>query len=75
MIIIVKGGAPLLRAFGRGGRIKDSFKQKTVNYNFAYFPVLFDKEVFGKSRDEVADWLWEHGIGAKKVFLSALQRI
>ena len=49
-------------------RLKLPFKQETVNYNFAYFPVLFDKEVFGKSRDEVADKLKENGIAARKYF-------
>ena len=44
------------------------FKQDTVNYNYAYFPVLFDKEVFGKSRDEVAEKLKENGIFARKYF-------
>ncbi|MBQ3431693.1 MAG: DegT/DnrJ/EryC1/StrS family aminotransferase [Clostridia bacterium] len=48
--------------------LKLPFKQDTVNYNYAYFPVLFDKEVFGKSRDEVADKLKENGIGARKYF-------
>lgn len=48
--------------------LKLPFKQDTVNYNYAYFPVLFDKEVFGKSRDEVAEQLKENGIFARKYF-------
>ena len=44
------------------------FKQEEVNYNYAYFPVLFDKAVFGKSRDEVAEELKANGIGARKYF-------
>ena len=48
--------------------VKLPFKQDTVSYNYAYFPVLFDKEVFGKSRDEVAEQLAENGIGARKYF-------
>ena len=44
------------------------FKQEDVTYNYAYFPVLFDKEVFGLSRDEVAAKLKENGIFARKYF-------
>ena len=42
--------------------------QEGVKHNYAYFPVLFDKEIFGKSRDEVADALAEEGIFARKYF-------
>lgn len=42
--------------------------QENVEHNYAYFPVLFDKSVFGKSRDEVADKLAEHNIFARKYF-------
>lgn len=36
--------------------------------NFAYFPVLFDREAFGADRDEVFDKLREDGIRARKYF-------
>lgn len=39
-----------------------------IKQNFAYFPVLFSKEIFGKSRDEVIALLAEHGIHARKYF-------
>lgn len=42
--------------------------QKDVKRNYAYFPVLFDKKEFGKSRDEVAEILSENGIFARKYF-------
>ena len=42
--------------------------QENVIPNFAYFPVVFDKKVFGASRDDVKVALEEHGIGARKYF-------
>ena len=36
--------------------------------NYAYFPVLFDKEAFGKSRDEVLELLSKENIFARKYF-------
>lgn len=42
--------------------------QKGVTHNYAYFPVLFDKAVFGKSRDEVAEDLAREHIFARKYF-------
>jgi len=42
--------------------------QENVETNYAYFPVVFDKEVFGLSRDEVMDNLAKEGIGARKYF-------
>ncbi len=42
--------------------------QKSVTHNYAYFPVLFDKEKFGKSRDGVAESLGKEGIFARKYF-------
>ena len=43
-------------------------EQENVTHNYAYFPVLFDKKVFGKSRDEVAVELMEENIFARKYF-------
>ncbi len=42
--------------------------QRDVKRNYAYFPVLFDKKEFGKSRDEVAKILFESNIFARKYF-------
>lgn len=43
-------------------------EQKDVVSNYAYFPVVFDKKVFGKDRDEVFAKLEENGILARKYF-------
>ena len=42
--------------------------QKDVLPNYAYFPVIFDKEKFGADRNEVFNKLAENGIGARKYF-------
>lgn len=42
--------------------------QENVETNYSYFPVAFDKEKFGLSRDEVMDNLAKEGIGARKYF-------
>lgn len=42
-------------------------EQEGVIHNYAYFPVVFDKE-FGKSRDEVAEILSKNGVFARKYF-------
>lgn len=42
--------------------------QRGVTHNYAYLPVLFDKEVLGKSRDEVAEKLEKDNIFARKYF-------
>jgi len=39
-----------------------------IKQNFAYYPVLFDKQTFGKSRDEVIALLAENGVVARKYF-------
>ena len=43
-------------------------EQQGVTHNYAYFPVIFDKEVFGKSRDEVAGEFAKENIYARKYF-------
>ena len=45
-----------------------SKKQDKVTENYAYFPVIFDKEIFGKSRDEVMDELMQENIFTRKYF-------
>lgn len=42
--------------------------QQDVTPNYAYFPVVFDENVFGANRNEVFDALAEKGIGARKYF-------
>ncbi|OXU15582.1 DegT/DnrJ/EryC1/StrS family aminotransferase [Sedimentisphaera salicampi] len=39
-----------------------------VKHNYAYFPILVDKEKFGKSRDELYEKLKESNIYARKYF-------
>ena len=43
-------------------------EQNGVVHNYAYFPVVFDKKIFGKSRDEIAEKLSDNGIFARKYF-------
>lgn len=43
-------------------------KQPGVKENYAYFPILLDERVFGKSRDQVYDQLAEQGIHARRYF-------
>ncbi len=43
-------------------------EQPGVTHNYAYFPVLFDEAVFGKSRDTVAELLAKENIFARKYF-------
>ncbi|MBN1056558.1 DegT/DnrJ/EryC1/StrS family aminotransferase [Clostridium botulinum] len=43
-------------------------QQKAIEHNYAYMPVLFDKEKFGLSRDEVTERLEKKGVFARKYF-------
>lgn len=42
--------------------------QKDVQSNYAYYPVLFDKSIFGADRDEISDELKKYGIHPRKYF-------
>lgn len=42
--------------------------QPDVNSNYAYFPVIFEENIFGSSRAEVFEALAEQNIGARKYF-------
>ena len=42
--------------------------QEGVKSNYAYFPVVFNKEIFGHNRDEVMAELAKNDIGARKYF-------
>lgn len=48
--------------------IQVSLIQDDVESNYAYFPVVFDKEKFGKSRDEVMEELAQNNIYSRKYF-------
>ena len=48
--------------------IKLSPVQKDVQGNCAYFPIVVDKDAFGKSRDEIFNYLADNGIYARKYF-------
>ena len=45
-----------------------SKEQKNVTPNYAYFPVIFEKKKFGKSRDEVMAELLKENIFTRKYF-------
>ena len=49
--------------------------QEGVTSNYAYFPVLFDEEKFGKSRDDVYAELKEHEIYSRKYFYPAINEM
>ncbi len=68
---IKKRGMAAARYIERLGNIKGVRvwqKQDGVTPNYAYFPVIFDKEIFGKSRDEVAALLSGQNVFARKYF-------
>ena len=43
-------------------------QKENVSYNYAYFPVRFSEEIFGKSRDQMANELIQNGIVPRKYF-------
>lgn len=42
--------------------------QECVESNYAYFPIIIDENIFGKSRNDVMSDLADNGIGARKYF-------
>lgn len=48
--------------------IKLSPIQDDVISNYAYFPIVIDKELFGKNRDDIFNILSENGIYSRKYF-------
>lgn len=48
------------------------YLQQGVESNYAYFPVYFNKEKFGKSRDDVYLTLRKHDIYSRKYFYPAI---
>lgn len=53
---------------GNVSGIKLSPIQEDVQSNYAYFPVVFDENVFGTTRNEVCDRLAENDINVRKYF-------
>lgn len=45
--------------------------RENMKPNYSYFPVVFDKEIFGKDRDEVANLLNQNDIVPRKYFYPA----
>ncbi len=50
-------------------------KQKNVQHNYAYYPVYFDRNVFGKSRNEVYDILKKKDIFSRRYFYPAVNEV
>jgi len=48
--------------------IKEWREQRDVVHNYAYFPILIDKEQYGLDRDEVYSLLMKHDISPRKYF-------
>ena len=48
--------------------LKISKVQDNVEFNYAYFPIVFDKKIFGKSRDEVKEQLGKENVYTRKYF-------
>lgn len=55
--------------------IKLMKEQSDVTPNYAYYAVLFDREEFGESRDEVYDRLKKNDIFARKYFYPAINEM
>lgn len=49
--------------------------QKDVQSNYAYFPVVFDKDILGVGRDEVCDELKKYDIFSRKYFYPLTNQI
>lgn len=59
------------RYFERLGRIKGvdlCYPREGVTSNYAYLPVSFNRDIFGKSRDDIYVLLKEHDIVSRKYF-------
>lgn len=48
--------------------IKIHIPDESIKYNYAYFPILVDKEKFGIDRDELLDYLEKYNIFTRKYF-------
>lgn len=45
-----------------------SFNDSNIEYNYAYFPIVIDENVYGLSRDKVKELLESYGIFPRKYF-------
>lgn len=52
--------------------VKLSYLQKNVRTNYAYFPVYFEENEFGKNRDDIFELLKRQNIYARKYFYPAV---
>jgi dTDP-4-amino-4,6-dideoxygalactose transaminase len=59
-------GVPGIRIIG---------KHPEIDYNYAYFPVLFNHEAFGRSRDQVYTHLRDNHILSRKYFAPLISHI
>lgn len=48
--------------------VKLPVQSENVKFNYAYLPILFDKDVFGKTRDELKEQLEKENIYTRKYF-------
>lgn len=48
--------------------IQTNLKQKNVQPNYAYFPIVIDEKVYGSTRNEIYKMLSDNNIGARKYF-------
>lgn len=55
--------------------IRLSQPQVGVSANYAYYPVYFDKDILGKSRDDVFEQLKQNDIYARKYFYPAVNEL
>lgn len=63
----------LKRLSGLSGIRLFSWDKPGVDYNYAYFPIIFEENTYGKSRDEVADLLEQkYKILSRKYFYPLL---
>lgn len=46
-----------------------------TTYNYAYYPLVFDREVFGRSRDDVYHQLLAHHVHTRKYFYPATNEL
>ncbi|WP_035789374.1 DegT/DnrJ/EryC1/StrS family aminotransferase [Butyrivibrio sp. XBB1001] len=48
--------------------IKTNRSQENVKYNYAYFPIIIEPSIYGKTRDDLHDLLLNNGIGSRRYF-------
>lgn len=48
--------------------IKIPCYKEEITYNYAYFPIVIDKSIYGYSRDDVFEWLSKENVFCRKYF-------